>query len=438
MEKEFESIGYYEPGFIHLRINTDQSLSDINKLKEDPSTIKYFSNFFHEYIHFLQDLTTTHGLLNFINAIEYLRNSNKVVLEKAEKIFDVPLKLDNTYNIFTNIELRSIYYGDRRSNAKSVTYQSFTSVNQNVIDAAGVILTVPKYIVKYFDNGAQTNMQFHFGSLCIKEYMAHALQNTLFPDTIHDDIPYSIVELIVRKEYPPLANEKSFMVALCDISLMGFHPAQFFFFILNKMNTTKGWSPKDVDSIYEFAYSDLTFNHNGQIENVYSLYDKINNTAFGCFKDSLQAEVFEDNVVWFEEILKEAKKLRFYSIGFFDQLIQSPGILSSNFLSILKNLGSPFMTNSLNHGFFMTPENLKSLNIQPYFPKVFQSILRTYSGHKSCSLYDFCNSREDMKITNEKCISAPWLRIHDPDGCPYAQIWHTWGLDGVIPVINQT
>ena len=37
---EFESNGFYEPGFLHLNINTDQSLENLNDLIE--STLKRF------------------------------------------------------------------------------------------------------------------------------------------------------------------------------------------------------------------------------------------------------------------------------------------------------------------------------------------------------------------------------------------------------------
>jgi len=432
MEKDFASIGYYEPGFIHLRVNTDKSLSDINKLKDDPSTIKYYSNFFHEYIHFLQDITTTHGLLNFINAIEHIRNSNKIILQDAKSEFNIPLKQNNHYNLLTNTQLRKIYYGDS-AYAEDVAYLSYKSHIEKVVTNIGETLDVDKYIIDYYDNKAQTKMHFHFGSRCIKEYMTHALQNKLFPGTKHAAIPYNIVELIIQKEYPILLNDKSLIIALCDISLMSYHPAQFFFFNIERMKNETEWTPTDVDSIYRFAYDDLTFNHNGQVENVYSLYDKISNDALGCFKDSLAADIFQDNVAWFEEILKEAKTLRFSSLEFFNHLVDSEGILSNKFISILRKMGSPFMTNVLNEGFFMPPEKLLGLDIQPYYPKVFQAIILTYGGYKNCNLYDFCDSRKDKKITNSYCSTSPWLRIKEPEGCPYSLIWHTWGLDNKTP-----
>lgn len=180
-------------------------------------------------------------------------------------------------------------------------------VHKKIKVNTGEEVTVPKYIVSYFDNGAMTKMSFHFGSRCIKEYMAHALQNQLFPNTPHNDIPYTIVELIIIKEYQALAKDTTFIVALCDASLMSYHPAQFFFNTLERMRDDSTWKPIDVSSIYDFGFNQLTFQHNGQIETVTSLFDKMNLMAIDHFRNSLQAEVFKDNVTWFEEIANEAK-----------------------------------------------------------------------------------------------------------------------------------
>lgn len=433
MDKEFATVGYYEPGFIHLRINTSDDLNDLNKLKDDPTTVKYYSNFFHEYIHFLQDITSTHGLLNFVNAVGHIRDANQTVREDGKAEFSIPLQLDNKFNFLANAALRSIYYGDRTL-VRSATYLDFKIIDEKIKVNTGAEVIVPKYIVNYFDNGAKTKMSFHFGSRCIKEYMAHALQNQLFPNTLHDDIPYTIVELIVTKEYPALAKDTSFIIALCDASLMSYHPAQFFFNTLERMKADSAWQPTDVNSIYNFGFNQLTFRHNGQIETVASLFDKMNLMAIDHFRDSLQAEVFKDNVTWFEEIANEAKKLRTTQMGFFTKFVASTGVPSPLFIEIVKKMGTPFMTNAQSKGYFLPPEKLRTLNIFPYYPKVFQAILGTYNGHKECSLFSFCETRTDTKITNEKCLTAPWTRVKDTkDLCPYAQLWRTWGLEDEIP-----
>lgn len=57
---DLETMGYYEPGLLHLRVNTDRDIRDLNKVMAEDRLL--FSTFLHEYIHFLQDVTTTVGL----------------------------------------------------------------------------------------------------------------------------------------------------------------------------------------------------------------------------------------------------------------------------------------------------------------------------------------------------------------------------------------
>ena len=77
----------------------------------------------------------------------------------------------------TNDALRSLYYGDNNFSAESITYLEYFAENQDVTTNEGKVITVPKYKIRYYDNGAQTKMVCRFGSLHLKEYMAHAIQN---------------------------------------------------------------------------------------------------------------------------------------------------------------------------------------------------------------------------------------------------------------------
>ena len=57
---EFAARGSYEPGFIHLRINTYDDLGPgIDKLLNNSDPPEWAGTFLHEYIHFLQDISST-------------------------------------------------------------------------------------------------------------------------------------------------------------------------------------------------------------------------------------------------------------------------------------------------------------------------------------------------------------------------------------------
>lgn len=89
---DFETLGWYEPGVFHLRVENCEDLSELNRLPQLSASKRWVSTFLHEYIHFLQDVTSTHGLLYFNFYIEELKNANKQVLEGGAD-FQVPLGL---------------------------------------------------------------------------------------------------------------------------------------------------------------------------------------------------------------------------------------------------------------------------------------------------------------------------------------------------------
>jgi len=111
-------------------------LNDFNALASKPETAHLVSTFFHEYIHFLQDVSTTHGLLNFIHAIEYLKNANKQVTEAGVAHFETPLKITNNSNWLTNNRLMHIYRGCVNE-GKRVSYLGYKANKEEVRDEQG-------------------------------------------------------------------------------------------------------------------------------------------------------------------------------------------------------------------------------------------------------------------------------------------------------------
>jgi len=435
-EHEFATLGYYEPGFIHLRINTHDDLKELNKITEPDSSPLWTPTFLHEYIHFLQDITTTHGLLNFLHAVEHLKNANKKVLDATATYFSIPLNLDNDFNWQTNRRLKATYrgrvtpWGNRVPN---INYLGYSFTNEQIPVNGGEIIKVPKYQIQYYDTSAQSKSECHFGSIHIKEYMAHAVQNQFAPGTTHDDLPYLVAELIVKKEVPSLGSNPSLVIALCDASLMDFHPARLFFDAIERMKNNSSQIPTDVDSIYSFVFNGLKFQANGVTQTVKTCYEETSKLAVDAFQSTLKAAIFKHNVQWFDELMVQAGNFRQNEQGFFSRLVTAPGMLSSTFRRIVTLLGVPFTTNAEFKGIFVPPERLKGLAIQPYFPKVFQAVSNTYGGNYRCSLHPFCETSPVLNLTNEDCLTQPWRRVHLPELCPYAQMWKTWGLQKKLP-----
>lgn len=429
---DFETFGFYEPGFLHLRVDTDEDIFDLNTLFQNPDTRGYSSTFLHEYIHFLQEVTTTSGLFSANHYINLIKEINSSVRGTEAEEFKVPFDFNNENNILANHQLKQIYRGGSEK-SNYVKYDFYETEFEPVTDRDGRITNVVKYKIFYFDYDRNQQRSFYFGSTCLKEYVAHAIQNQYFPDTAHPDIPYLIAELIIQKEYPELTNDVGLLIALCDACLMDIHPARTFFNTLERMKS-ENFIPKKVTDIYDFTLQSLSFKGlvaSGSVENVFS---EISNQADKQFHNALQSDPFLPNYHWLKHILLKAKELRLSNPSFMTQLVDKKGDLTEVFFELFRNLGTPYFTNNTGHGGFIPPTNIDQIPNQPYQLLVFREIINIYMGKKTCGLYSFCSLRTDDPIINEKCLSAPWEKATESELCPFAQLWKTWGMVGKVPV----
>lgn len=425
---EFETRGFYEPGFLHLRINTDKSLKNLNELIVDDRPL--FSTFLHEYIHFLQEISTTTGLTNAAFYINTIKDVNQTVINDGKADFEVPFKFNNEYNTLTQIELKRIYIGESTEVAYA-KYDGFIEEEKEVIDRDNNILKVKRYKVFYYDT-IRNCKNFYFGITCIKEFIAHTIQTKFCPEIAHPDIPYVIVELILDKECPSLAKNIDTYLAICDACLMSYHPAQLFFNTVTRIKKDC-FEPKSAQEMYDYVLN-LKFNGNDKIYTPSELFKEAKEIVINHFENALQAEIFSANLKWIKHILEEAFLIRETNPTYINQILDENGNLSKTFFSLFDKLGTPYFTNSLNEGGLIPPKNIEENPHQPYQLLVFKEILNIFNGQQNCSLINMCNKTNSMVVTNELCNTSPWKRAKDEQLCPFAQMWRTWALTNENPV----
>lgn len=427
----FDILGYYEPGFVHMRINTSEELKDLNKLAANPATAQHFSTFFHEYIHFLQNLTTTSGVMRTVFLIDVLKEFIQQVRNDGVAEFKTPLAFTNDYNVQANGELQVLYLGQHKK-IDYIRYSHYTVDQVAVADKDGNTKQVPRYTVHYFSQ-AQQPAKFYFGSACLTEYVAHAIQQRFAPETRHPDVPYLAPELILAKEYPEFGSDTMLIMSLCDAAMMSYHSAQMFFDLIAAMKLQR-FVPIEPEDIYDFMNKNFTFHNETESFQVADLFTQQLQTVLYHFNDALKSEIFEPNLRWLDHIIREGHALRTAVPAFFAYLVDDERKLSTLFYDIFARIGSPFMTNEKQQGGFIPPKIIEATGIQPYQLLVFKEILNTFNGQRSCGMYKFCKTHSEKELVNQDCLTAPWKRGSNDDLCPYGQFWKTWGLNGEIPV----
>lgn len=430
IENELTIKGYYIPSFLHLCVNTDDDLLNIDSILRNN-----FSTFFHEYIHFYQDISTSYGMMNSILVIEYIKHMN--VQMKEMKNFLVPLKTDDRWNTKKNDQLKDIYYGSGKLKPGNKINLEDIIKNPVKIDFhKGSSITVYEMKLFYKDYINNDAGDFIFGAKCIKESMAHFGQSILFPETTHDDVPYLIVDLIIDKYCKKISGNKILKFAICDASLMTFHPAETLFDKLLEIDQDSNFNPESPDDIYRYFFRDDIF-FDGHIETTNSLFEKLMILNKEGLFDTIKADIYEDNRKWLNIMFEKARFLRSNnSLVFYELFSLNRDEQKEKFKTLIADLGSPFITNKKWDGTFFLPAGFTITTefFSPYSSLGFlEFFLLMRTGQKKCVLLEFCKKSDTEDLTDTNCNNSPWLRCEKKDLCPFGTIWRTWDLTSIYP-----
>lgn len=99
--------GSYVPSFFMAKVNTKDRL-DGNISYTDQITL------LHEYVHFVDDISTVFGLINFCNNVDTLKNIIGRIYKSQEAVAVPMLVSDLSESQRENLELFKNYYGDSK------------------------------------------------------------------------------------------------------------------------------------------------------------------------------------------------------------------------------------------------------------------------------------------------------------------------------------
>lgn len=83
----YTTLGFYEPSFFHMYTNGNGKLKEIEQWNAEQKKV-----FLHEYVHFLQDISTIQGFNNLYIWGEYFRNVQKLIVSKNVSSIKTPIE----------------------------------------------------------------------------------------------------------------------------------------------------------------------------------------------------------------------------------------------------------------------------------------------------------------------------------------------------------
>lgn len=435
--------GYYSSAFIKMHVKTTEDLSEYASM-----SLETEATYFHEYIHFLQDITTTYGFMNISNIVDFIKYSNDSILRNDKNEFNVPVVITSGDNdVKANWELKKIYTGGGKglNDVKKINSICKCVV---VIETTKGKQAVKRLVLNYEDSSGK-KIEYFIGAYCIVESMAYTMEQLLYPEVLPkpNKLPYEAVHIICEHLLPDLVKDPLNIVALCDVTLNTFNPGAFLYDIL--IGFIKNGLPSTPEGIYREAYSRTHFNYLG-----HTTFDQLiisqGAQASSQLGDYFTTPLFKQNKTWINYIFCSGIDLRLHEPFFMLEIVRKGRILEDKkigntyFNTILHKLGSPLTVND-NFDLSMIPSQIYQHDIVPEYFWVIRQIFGIYEsglnkGTHRCEMIEWCQKNcaeiEQPDWTDEKCRYVPWERAQDPDPnyCTFGRLWKTWGMETKIPI----
>ena len=434
LERYNTTLGFYEPAVFHLHTTGNGQL----KRMENWSQLQK-STFLHEYIHFLQDITTIQGLNNMFIIGEYLRYVTNYV--KQQKNADIHLPIDPfsaDNNVDQNWLARKYTMGTNNLVEKILSYRKIQLIKLKDSNS-GKEIPVNSVIIKCLDRSLRQEYVL-FGTLQMMEGMAELIQEEIYPTPVRYSPynPYYIARDVADMIIPGLSTKAQTLIALFVLALQRSNPG-FDFVEYLEFKAKNGF---DADTLTaDVVYGDLqkTIMHLP----VGTLNYKDSHAFYvGGAKDVISEYLggvwyWQKINKWFQTIIQKGTELKLKNPFIFQKLAEGGDITTNNIFSmLLEEFGTPIVTNSAHNFGFIRPNSVmvskrKLINVYAMM-QVHQVFLS--NGTFNCPLRKYCQNEpcgfRKQKV-DKRCLTRPWERMRKWNRCYFNTWWYFKGFKDV-------
>lgn len=416
-----KALGTYTPSIFLIKLNTRDSIGYTLDSKNQKI-------FLHEYVHYLQDISTVYGHMNICNFFNTLKYGANQIYQKSDKNIHLPLSLSGNEFIEAASEAFRYIFGNTEelNNIKGTAVIKNNTKKINNVDLA----------YYYFEK--DTN-QHIIGAKDIMESMANAIQSKMYGETNPPFFPYKTVGYLIEIIAPQLGTDPIMISALCELSLNSSNPAVLLIDTLRKINENN-LQIENIDDLKNIFYNDINyFDHNGKrISSILDLYDYSFNEAIKILLDTFNLPDMSELSDWISISYNNTKKLRKD-----DLLYITKGLLDDNpidyYLNKILNLsGCPTIIN--NKFIPETIDHPHNTNKVVYLNLIGEFMNILFHGKKNCVFYSGCleESKDNNSfITTDNCYESPWNKAKEKKLCPLAKLFHMWNISNVSYTMHK-
>lgn len=409
-------LGAYFPHFFYFSYDSDKPLIKIMN-----STDEFI--ILHEFIHFLQDISTLYGSMNFCNIYNTLRYAVNQIYACNSNTVKLPIDISQNNYIKKSIIASKITLGDTADMQYRDRKFYLKKENCKIDD-------VISFDFYYFE---VENNRYRIGARDVLENMAFIIEREIYGNKKNlPYFPYNTIEFLIKIIYPELYNNKVIISGLCELSLLSSNPGTF---IIDSLLIIKEKRIQVItlDDLLNLFSNNLAFKTTqGDIITDYNTLIKyaLNNTldfAIEPFRSSDLAEVKK----WITIVINKALAYRindpfFITKGLFDK---NPRLFYLD--KLVKDIGCPTIMNNKSEPYTLNHAHNTSQVI--FFNAIKEIMKIILFGINTCGLIVGCKEEVKYnpnahKVTND-CYNKPWNKVKDKRLCPVAILWKLWRLD---------
>lgn len=401
--KDFKDLkamaGAYKPGFMQIKL-THQFQKGFGDF-----TIEQLGVFFHEYIHYLQNISTPWGL--YMSMVQYKTISETYAhIQSADRTIELPLKV-TTPSLERQWTIINIGQGHYPFNIDyDQTCQIIDRTKQIKIHRTGETIgekTYPKISLEItFVDGTVRNIDL--GALIINESMAAMYQMMIDPNASHEkyDLPYNLIQIFCEQHYPNIAHDRKKLIAICYTSLFSLSPAQV---LLEQLeNASENPDVSGLELFNDFVRNAKIYDNRGKQSTVSEFMDGLIDNFKEIISQLLNCEL--DYIADVLDKVRISKRIvPLISIVYADEF--NP----SDIETIIDILGIPFTYNE--NGEHFLPKSTKNPNrdSDDMLALIANSALYNYIAHpnkyRCCPLRFMC-LQSKFPVIKEECFDYPW------------------------------
>ena len=418
-----DDYGCYYIGFFIARLNmTLHPKQFLPLFKEDTATI------LHEYVHYLQDISTIRGLSSIIAFYQKMQ----LVFSQAKNPdfqFLIPIRSSQIKDMNQiaafNDELLSLEKGDNQIKQPCIQH-----IKKIIFETENMEMLKFEYPEAYHQSydGFQTieiyyddvSIPYRFGADCIAESMAYLCERVVCNCAKREnELPYNACDLFCQHFFPDLHISPIIMIAICELALMHENSGVMFYHILKIMNDNRK-SFKKVKDFEQYFSANVHHLFEGIDEKIKKVEESID------FLYPTNIPLKENDISFTNKEIKKRIKTGFtYRKN--NGLFISKAIEHHDTTLIerfFQQLGIPLLIDKNNYLF-------ADVTLYPLLTPIaiFNSFVSELESERGCFLYDFCKKQNESIVNEIHCRTTPWKQVNAPSICPYSIYFLRYGLN---------